>query len=176
MMMDSMDCIELPPRQADGAYIPFRTSSASHHLQPTASRVLPPFFSPRERISLQEHTATTKLDSPLSSPLSTPIMSSLPPPPSDDDVVLDPLVNPEGPPISGTSWWIIAKYLFNGLMISSATVAESSDTSEGGKLKMILQLVKRSLGVKDIAAMFVPRLLGCYSLVLTPDTCYAVAL
>ena len=35
------------------------------------------------------------------------------------------------------------------------SVPDSGDTGEGGKLKMILQLVKRSLGVKDLAAMFV---------------------
>jgi hypothetical protein len=35
------------------------------------------------------------------------------------------------------------------------SVADSGDTGEGGKLKMIVQLVKKSLGVKDIAAMFV---------------------
>lgn len=34
------------------------------------------------------------------------------------------------------------------------SVPDSGD-GEGGKLKMILQLVKKSLGVKDIAAMFV---------------------
>lgn len=33
------------------------------------------------------------------------------------------------------------------------SVPDSSDTSEGSKLKMIVQLVKKSLGVKDIAAM-----------------------
>ena len=35
------------------------------------------------------------------------------------------------------------------------SVPDSGDTGEGGKLKMILQLVKKSLGVKDLAAMFV---------------------
>ena len=30
-----------------------------------------------------------------------------------------------------------------------------SGEGEGGRLKMIIQLVKRSLGVKDLAAMFV---------------------
>lgn len=35
------------------------------------------------------------------------------------------------------------------------SVPDSGDTGEGGKLKMIIQLVKRSLGVKDLAAMFV---------------------
>jgi hypothetical protein len=39
-----------------------------------------------------------------------------------------------------------------GLPIS---VPDSGDTGEGGRLKMIIQLVKRSLGVKDLAAMFV---------------------
>jgi hypothetical protein len=39
-------------------------------------------------------------------------------------------------------------------------VPDSGDTGEGGKLKMIIQLVKRSLGVKDLAAMFVS--LGVY--------------
>ena len=34
------------------------------------------------------------------------------------------------------------------------SVPDSGDTGEGGKLKMIIQLVKRSLGVKDLAAMF----------------------
>ena len=32
---------------------------------------------------------------------------------------------------------------------------ESADAGEGGKLKMIVQLVKKCLGVKDIAAMCV---------------------
>ncbi len=32
-------------------------------------------------------------------------------------------------------------------------VAESNDNSEGGKLKMIIQLLKKCLGVKDIASM-----------------------
>lgn len=35
------------------------------------------------------------------------------------------------------------------------SVPDSGDTGEGGKLKMIVQLVKKSLGVKDIAAMYV---------------------
>ena len=34
-------------------------------------------------------------------------------------------------------------------------VADSGDTGDGGKLKMAVQLVKKCLGVKDIAAMFV---------------------
>jgi hypothetical protein len=33
------------------------------------------------------------------------------------------------------------------------SVPESGDTGEGGKLKMIVQLVKKCLGVKDIASM-----------------------
>lgn len=33
------------------------------------------------------------------------------------------------------------------------SVADSGDTGDGGKLKMIVQLVKKCLGVKDIAAM-----------------------
>lgn len=57
--------------------------------------------------------------------------SPVPPPPSDDDVIPDPLVVPDNP------------------------IAVPEDSSEGGKLKMIVQLVKRSLGVKDIAAMYV---------------------
>jgi oxysterol-binding protein-related protein 9/10/11 len=40
-----------------------------------------------------------------------------------------------------------------GLPIS---VPDSGDTGEGGKLKMIIQLLKKCFGVKDIAAMFVP--------------------
>jgi hypothetical protein len=35
------------------------------------------------------------------------------------------------------------------------SVPDSGDHGEGGKLKMIVQLVKKCLGVKDIAAMFV---------------------
>lgn len=35
------------------------------------------------------------------------------------------------------------------------SVPDSGDTGEGGKIKMIVQLVKKCLGVKDIAAMFV---------------------
>jgi hypothetical protein len=34
-------------------------------------------------------------------------------------------------------------------------VADTSDTGEGGKIKMIVQLVKKCLGVKDIASMYV---------------------
>jgi hypothetical protein len=34
-------------------------------------------------------------------------------------------------------------------------VPESGDAGEGGKLKMVVQLVKKCLGVKDIASMFV---------------------
>jgi hypothetical protein len=33
------------------------------------------------------------------------------------------------------------------------SVPDSGDTGEGGKIKMIVQLVKKCLGVKDIAAM-----------------------
>jgi len=36
---------------------------------------------------------------------------------------------------------------------AAVAIADSADTGEGGKLKMIVQLVKRCLGVKDIAAM-----------------------
>lgn len=36
------------------------------------------------------------------------------------------------------------------------SVPDSGDTGEGGKIKMIVQLVKKCLGVKDIAAMLVP--------------------
>jgi len=35
------------------------------------------------------------------------------------------------------------------------SVPDTGDHGEGGKLKMIVQLVKRALGVKDIAAMCV---------------------
>ena len=35
------------------------------------------------------------------------------------------------------------------------SVPDSGDTGESGKLKMIVQLVKKCLGVKDIAAMCV---------------------
>ena len=39
-----------------------------------------------------------------------------------------------------------------GLPIS---VPDSGDTGEGGRLKMIVQLVRNALGVKDLAAMYV---------------------
>jgi len=35
----------------------------------------------------------------------------------------------------------------------AAAIAVPEDTGEGGKLKMIVTLVKRCLGVKDIASM-----------------------
>lgn len=35
---------------------------------------------------------------------------------------------------------------------------DPADSGEGGKLRMIVQLVKKSLGVKDIAAMYVLRI------------------
>jgi len=35
------------------------------------------------------------------------------------------------------------------------SVPDTGDHGEGGKLKMIVQLVRRALGVKDIAAMCV---------------------
>lgn len=34
-------------------------------------------------------------------------------------------------------------------------VPDTGEASEGGKLKMIVQLLKRCLGVKDLAAMYV---------------------
>ena len=37
--------------------------------------------------------------------------------------------------------------------VTVVAMPESDAASEGGKLKMIIQLVKRCLGVKDIAAM-----------------------
>lgn len=40
---------------------------------------------------------------------------------------------------------------------AAISVPDSGDTGEGGKIKMIVQLVKKCLGVKDIAAMCV----GC---------------
>ena len=55
-----------------------------------------------------------------------------------DDVAVD--IDAPGPPIS---------------------VPDSGDGGEGGKLKMILALVKKSLGVKDIAAMFVHLAIRC---------------
>lgn len=37
----------------------------------------------------------------------------------------------------------------------AVTVPDSGDSGESGKLKMIVQLVKKCLGVKDIASMYV---------------------
>ena len=45
------------------------------------------------------------------------------------------------------------------------SLPESGDTGEGGKLKMIVQLVKKCLGVKDIASMFVS---ACYPTLRAP--------
>jgi hypothetical protein len=42
------------------------------------------------------------------------------------------------------------------------SVPDSGDSGEGGKLKMIVALVRKSLGVKDIAAMFVAFLMCLY--------------
>jgi hypothetical protein len=38
---------------------------------------------------------------------------------------------------------------------AAVSVPDAGDTGEGGKLKMIVQLVKKCLGVKDIANMYV---------------------
>jgi hypothetical protein len=38
----------------------------------------------------------------------------------------------------------------------AAAIDVPDDTGEGGKLRMIVQLVKRSFGVKDLAAMWAP--------------------
>ena len=43
------------------------------------------------------------------------------------------------------------------------SVPDSGDTGESGKLKMIVQLVKKCLGVKDIAAMCVHAALSTLS-------------
>ncbi len=48
------------------------------------------------------------------------------------------------------------------------SVPDSTDTGESGKLKMIVQLVKKSLGVKDIAAMYVT--LYHYCLIYRPTS------
>lgn len=61
-------------------------------------------------------------------------MAKVLPPPSDDDPVLDPIIAEDDAPIS---------------------VPDSTDNGESGRLKTIVQLVKRCLGVKDIAAMYV---------------------
>lgn len=37
----------------------------------------------------------------------------------------------------------------------AVTIPDSGDSGESGKLKMIVQLVKKCLGVKDIASMYV---------------------
>ena len=40
-------------------------------------------------------------------------------------------------------------------LAAATELPDSGETSEGGKLKMIVQLLKRCLGVKDLAAMYV---------------------
>ena len=47
-------------------------------------------------------------------------------------------------------------------------VPDSGEASEGGKLKMIVQLLKRCLGVKDLAAMYVS-FLHCRALAQETD-------
>jgi oxysterol-binding protein-related protein 9/10/11 len=42
---------------------------------------------------------------------------------------------------------------------AAVAVPDSGDTGESGKLKMIVSLVKKCLGVKDIASMCVPSVL-----------------
>lgn len=54
------------------------------------------------------------------------------------------------------------------------SVPDSGDTGEGGKIKMIVQLVKKCLGVKDIAAMFVCSLLALVDVAHTCSTTQAV--
>ena len=49
------------------------------------------------------------------------------------------------------------------------SVPDSGDTGESGKLKMIVSLVKKCLGVKDIAAMYVS--IHDYLLATCPPTC-----
>lgn len=39
--------------------------------------------------------------------------------------------------------------------VGAENVADAADTGEGSKLKMIVSLLKRCLGVKDLAAMYV---------------------
>jgi oxysterol-binding protein-related protein 9/10/11 len=58
-------------------------------------------------------------------------MASSNTPADDPSVAVDP--DAPGPPIA---------------------IPDSGDTGEGGKLKMIIQLVKKCFGVKDIAAMY----------------------
>jgi hypothetical protein len=41
---------------------------------------------------------------------------------------------------------------------AAVAVADTGDASEGGRLKMIVSLVKKCLGVKDIASMSAPPL------------------
>ena len=43
----------------------------------------------------------------------------------------------------------------------AAAIAVPEDTGEGGKLKMIVSLVKRCFGVKDIASLSAPFLCLC---------------
>jgi hypothetical protein len=60
-----------------------------------------------------------------------------------------------------------------------AAIDVPDDTGEGGRLRMIVQLVKRSFGVKDLASMwasfslFVERPLAPSSVSLTCDLCFS---
>lgn len=61
------------------------------------------------------------------------------------------LASPSTPPImSNTNPETIIE---DDAATPAVSVPESGDTGEGGKLKMIVGLVKKCLGVKDIASM-----------------------
>lgn len=81
--------------------------------------------------------------------MTTPASSTYSLPASKDSGSVDTDVEPPAGPIS---------------------VPDTGDHGEGGKLKMIVQLVKRALGVKDIAAMCVVLFLSTSSLTHHPPT------
>lgn len=50
---------------------------------------------------------------------------------------------------------------------AAIAVPDSGDSGEGGKLKMIVQLLKKCLGVKDLAAMYVQNTHYCFRDIIT---------
>ena len=60
--------------------------------------------------------------------------------------------SPQDAPIMATGQQVTSDTVDDGPPIS---VPDSGDTGESGKLKMIVQLVRKCMGIKDIASMWV---------------------
>jgi hypothetical protein len=62
-----------------------------------------------------------------------------------EDALISPTLHPTPPSAHVTDP--------EGTDVQAAAIDVPDDTGEGGRLRMIVQLVKRSFGVKDLAAM-----------------------